>query len=54
MCSTQIRVEEEAALVVVQEIRTNINNKKTSPMKDDMVEKEGAKEDVVHGQETSK
>ena len=55
--STQIRVEaeveEEAVLVAVQQIRTNSNNRKTSPMEEDVVTLEagGAKEVVVDGKE---
>ena len=58
--STQIKikveVEEEVILVVIHEIRTNSNNRKTSPMEEDMVtlEARGAKEDIVHGKGTSK
>ena len=57
---TQIRieaeVEEEAVLVAVQEIRTSSNNRKTSPMEEDVVvlEAGGVKEAVVHGKGTSK
>ena len=55
--STQIRikaeVEEETVLVAVQQIRTNSNNRKTSPMEEDVVTLEagGAKEVVVDGKE---
>ena len=40
-------VEEEAVLVAVQQIRTNSNNRKTSPMEEDVVPLEvgGAKEE---------
>ena len=45
-----------SVLVVVHENKTNINNRKTSPMKEDMVTLEAgeAKEDVVHGKETNR
>ena len=58
--SSQIRikakVEEEAILVPVQQIRTNSNNTKTSPMEEDVVTLEagGAKEDEVHGKRINK
>ena len=58
--STQIRikakVEEKAILEVVQQIRTNSNNRKTSPMEEDMVTLEigGAKEDEIHGKGINK
>ena len=60
MHSTQIKikakVEEEAILVAIQEIRTNNNNRKTSPMEEDMVTPEvvGAKEDEVYGKGISR
>ena len=60
LLSTRIQVEagveEEAVLVAVQEIRTSSNNKKTSPMEEDVVvlEAGGVKEAVVHGKGTSK
>ena len=60
LLSTRIQVEawieEEAVLVAVQEIRTSSNNRKTSPMEEDVVVLEvgGAKEAVVHGKGTSK
>ena len=43
-------------MVVVHKIRTNNNNRKISPMDEDMVTLEvgGAKEDVVHGKGTNK
>ena len=53
--STQIRitveVEKEAVLVAIQQIRTNSNNRKTSPMEEDVVTLEvgGAKEVMVDG-----
>ena len=58
--STQIRikaeVEKEAVLVAIQQIRTNNNNRKTSPMEEDVVtlKAEGAKEDKVHGKGINK
>ena len=58
--SSQIRikveVEEEAVLVAVQQIKTNSNNRKTSPMEEDVVTLEagGAKEDEVHGKGINK
>ena len=43
-------------MVAMQEIRTSSNNRKTSPMEEDVVvlEAGGAKEAVVHGKGTSK
>ena len=58
--STRIRikakVEEEAVVVAVQQIKTNSNNKKTSPMEEDMVtlHARGAKEGVVDGKGTNR
>ena len=60
LLSTRIQVEagveEEVVLVAVQEIRTSSNNRKTSPMEEDVVvlEAGGVKEAVVHGKGTSK
>ena len=60
LLSTRIQVEagveEEAVLVAVQEITTSSNNKKTSPMEEDVVtlEARGAKEDEVHGKGINK
>ena len=49
------RVEEEAILVAIHEIKTNSNNRKASPMVEDLVtlEEGGAKEDVVNGKGTN-
>ena len=49
-------VEEKAVLVAVQQIRTNINNRKTNPMEEDVVTLEagGVKEDEVHGKGINK
>ena len=47
---------EEAILVAVHKIRTTTNNRKTSPMEEDVVTLKagGAKEDVVHGKGTNR
>ena len=41
--------------MAIQQIKTNSNNMKTSPMEEDMVTLEagGAKEDKVHGKEST-
>ena len=60
MHSTQIKVEaevqEKAILVVIHDVRTNNNNRRTSPMKEDVITLEvgRAKEDIVHGKGTSR